>query len=410
MFPKTAMSYAQGQRGQIAPVALLGVLISSAVLVLMFNTGQKITEKSQLTNAADAAAYSGAVWTARHLNFMAYTNRAMVANHAAVGHFVSYVSWTRYVHDSIDYIDRVTQWIPIVGQYVHIAEQIAEQVRKLAEQSAEVAIPAIDSWNANFRAAQIEAQASLALNNLNELMQATARTYDPDVRLNDRGELSRMPEEVRTIIEGQLLGQLASVPTFVRRYTAANDQGSVRELIEASLEANLDMQRWISGERGWQETGLAFRLRKQGTTSHTQSAQAADWRARDQLQYRTRRLFGWSRWRRIGDAPSTASASEFDSNYSGVPSYYNVAGSPGDHSLRIVAIATKRQSQVATADLLGMESSTMPMSAVAAAVIEFRRPSGNAFATLPREEREFANLFNPFWEARLAPLGLGDRF
>lgn len=409
-FPKTVTRYAHAHRGQIAPVALLGVLISSAVLVLMFNTGQKITEKSQLTNAADAAAYSGAVWTARHLNFMAYTNRAMVANHAAVGHFVSYVSWTRYVHDSIDYIDRVTQWIPMVGQYVDIAEQIAEQVRELAEQSAEIAIPAIDSWNANFRAAQVEAQASLALNNLNELMQATARTYDPDVRLNDRGELSRMPEEVRTLVEGQLLGQLASVPTFVRRYTAANDRGSVRELIEASLEANGDMQRWVSGERGWQETGLAFRLRKQGTTSHTQSAQEADWRARDQLQYRTRRLFGWSGWRRIGDAPSTANASEFDSNYSGVPSYYNVAGSPGDRSLRIVAIATKRQTAVATADLLGMESSTTPIAAVAAAIIEFRRPSGNAFLALPSDEREFANLFNPFWEARLAPLGLGDRF
>lgn len=399
---------AKAHRGQIAPVALLGVLISSAVLVLMFNTGQKITEKSQLTNAADAAAYSGAVWTARHLNFMAYTNRAMIANHAAAGHFVSYVSWTRYVHDSIDYIDRVTQWIPYVGQYIDIAEQIAEQVRELAEQSAEVAIPAIDLWNANFRAAQAEAQASLALNNLNELMQATARTYDPEIRLNDRGELSRMPQELRVLIEGQLLAQLASVPTFVQRYTATNDRGSVGELIEASLHANNDVERWIPGERGWQETGLAFRMRKQGRTTHTQSAQGADWNARDQLQYRTRQPFGWSSWRRIGDEASTARASEFDSDYSGVPSYYNVAGTPGDRSLRIAAIATKRQGQVATADLLGMQSSSVPISAVAIATIEFKRPRGAAFPALGGEEREFANLFNPFWEARLAPLSLGE--
>lgn len=398
---------AKAQSGQVVPVALLGVLISSAVLVLMFNTGQKITEKSRITNAADAAAYSGAVWTARHLNFLAYTNRAMVANHAAVGHFVSYVSWTRYVHDSIDYIDRVTQWIPIVGQYIDIAEQIAEQVRELAENSAEMAVPAIDLWNANFRAAQAEAQASLALDNLNELMQATARTYDPEIRLNDRGELSRMPEELRVLIEGQLLAQLASVPTFVQRYTATDDRGSVGELIEASLQANDDIERWIPGERGWQETGLAFRLRKQGTTDHTQSAQGAEWRARDQLQYRTRRLFGWSRWRRIGDEVSTASASEFDSNYSGVPAYYNVAGAPGDRSLRVVAIATKRQARVATADLLGMESSTVPISAVAFARIEFKRPRGNAFPALAPNEREVANLFNPFWEARLAPLDVG---
>ena len=62
-----------GERGQIAPVALFGVLIASAVLVVMYNTGQKVTERSQVANAADAAAYSGAVWVARHLNFMLET-------------------------------------------------------------------------------------------------------------------------------------------------------------------------------------------------------------------------------------------------------------------------------------------------------------------------------------------------
>ena len=206
------------QHGQIAPVALFGVLIASAALVLMFNTGQKVTERSQLVNAADAAAYSGAVWTARHLNFMAYTNRAMVANHAAVGHFVSYVSWVRYVHDSIEYIDRVTQWIPYVGQYIDTVEQIAEQVREVTEQSAQIAVPAIDTWNSSFRAAQAEAQASLALNNLTQLMRSTAQQYDASIRINDRDELDALPQEIQTLLDGTLLSQLASVPTFVQRY------------------------------------------------------------------------------------------------------------------------------------------------------------------------------------------------
>lgn len=405
---RTALPGRHKQSGQIMPVALLGVLITSAVLVLLFNTSQKITHKSQLTNAADAAAYSGAVWTARHLNFVAYTNRAMIANHVAVGHYVSYVSWVRYVHDSIDYIDRVTQWIPIVGQYVDIAEQIAEQVRELAEQSAEVVVPAIDLWNANFRAAQAEAQASLALDNLNELMQATARSYDPEFRVNDRGALSSMPHELRTIIEAQLMQQLAEVPSFVRRYTASNDRGNLGELIDASLQANADLERWIPGQRGWQETGILFRLRKQGSTDHVQSANGADWRASDQLQYRTRRLFGWSRWRRIGDRTSTATASEFDSDYSGVPSYYNVAGSPADRSLRIAAVVTQAQDRIATADLLGMQSPRLPMTAVAIARVEFRRPTTSGFAALANDAHELANLFNPFWEARLAPVTLGN--
>jgi hypothetical protein len=391
-------------RGQIAPVALFGVLITSAVLVVMFNTGQKVTERSQVANAADAAAYSAAVWTARHLNFMAYTNRAMIANHAAVGHFISYVSWVRYINDSLQAIDRVTQWIPYVGQYVDLAEQISAQVREATEQAAQITVPGLDAWNANFRAAQAEAQASLALRNLQSLMSQTARTYDEHIRINDDDAISRMPDELRALFEAQMVAQLAAVPTFVQRYTAGRDNSSMQELVNASLRSNADLQRWITGERGWREDLLAVQLRKRGATSATQTATGGDWRAEDQLQFRTRSLFGWRSWQRIGDRVSSASAREFDSDYAGVPAYYNVAGQPGDSSLRIAVIATKAQSHVATADLLGMSNTAHPLAVAAIARVEFRRPGGTAFASIGERRQEYANLFNPFWEARLAPV------
>jgi hypothetical protein len=397
----------KSQRGQIAPLALFGLLIASAMLAVMFNTGQQVTERSQVANAADAAAYSGAVWTARHLNFMAYTNRAMLANHAAVGHLISYVSWVRYLNDSIDYIDRVTQWIPYVGQYVDIVQQIAAQVGDATEQGAQIVVPAIDGWNANFRVAQAEAQASLALDNLRELMDRTGRAYDAQIRINDSDALARMPSELRAMVESQLIGQLAAVPSFTRRYSASNDRGAIAELISASVRSNSDMQRWTSGERGWRENLLAVQLRKQGNTSTSQTANGADWRAEDQLQYRTRSLLGWHSWRRIGDRVSRASAREFDSDYSGVPAYYNVAGSPSDTSLRIAAVATKAQSAVATAELLGMAPSNRPLAVAAVARIQFHRPANGSFTSLGERRHEYANLFNPFWEARLAPLDVG---
>jgi len=395
------------QAGQIAPVALFGVLIASGVLAMMFNTGQKITERSQVANAADAAAYSGAVWTARHLNFMAYTNRAMIANHAAVGHFVSYVSWIRYINDSIDYIDRITRFIPYVGQYVEIVQEVASQIREVTEEAAQVAVPAIDGWNANFRAAQVEAQASLALDHLNDLMQHTAQAYDSAILINDHGELGAMPEELRSVVELQLVGQLANVPLFVQRYTAGNDRGSVGDLIAASLRNNSDTQHWISGERGWREDLLAAQIRKQGSTVNTQTDSSANWRATDQLQYRTRGLFGWGNWRRIGARASTASAMQFDADYKGVPAYYNVAGNPGERSLRIAVIATKRQSRVATTNLFGMNVGDAPLAVAATASVEFRRPRGNAFVPLRSDREEYANLFNPFWDARLVPVEAG---
>jgi hypothetical protein len=390
--------------GQIAPVALFGVLISSAVLVVMFNTGQKVTERSLVANAADAAAYSGAVWTARHLNFMAYTNRAMIANHVAVGHFISYVSWVRYIDDSLQAIDRVTQWIPYVGQYVDLAEQISAQVRNATERAAQVTVPLIDGWNTNLRAAQVEAQASLALRNLQALMAQTAITYDADIRVNDDQALARMPDELRGLFETQMISQMAAVPAFVQRYTAGRDGNAMQELVSASLRSDADLQRWISGERGWRENLLAAQIRKRGSTTSSQSATGADWRAEDQLQYRTRSLLGWNRWRRIGDRVSTASAREFDSDYSGVPAYYNVSGQPRDASLRIAVIATKSQSSVATADLLGMSSTTTPIAVAAVARVEFQRPSGSAFMVIGERRHEYANLFNPFWEAKLAPV------
>lgn len=386
---------------------MFGVLIASAALVMMYNTANKITEKSQVANAADAAAYSGAVWTARHLNFMAYTNRAMIANHAAVGHLVSYVSWIRYIHDSIAYVDRITQFIPYVGQYVDSVEEIAGQVSEMTERSAEVAVPAIDGWNANFRAAQRETQASLAIGNLNDLMQQTAQAWDPAIRINDREALADMPDELRLALELRLIGQLASVPAFVERYTAGNDSGAVSELISASLTTNSDMRRWIPGERGWRENLLMAQIRKQGGTSTTQTANGADWRASDQLQYRTRGLFGWRSWRRIGAQISRASASEFDSGYSGVPAYYNVSGEPGDQSLRIAAVATKQQTQVATRAVLGMNAGRQPLAVAALARVEFRRPADRAFAALGGNQHEYANLFNPFWDAKLVPVESG---
>jgi hypothetical protein len=398
------LNKAHWHRGQIAPVALFGVLITSAVLVVMFNTGQKVTERSLVANAADAAAYSGAVWTARHLNFMAYTNRAMIANHVAVGHFVSYLSWVRYINDSLQAIDRVTQWIPYVGQYVDLAEQISAQVRNGTEQAAQITVPLIDGWNSNLRAAQVEAQASLALRNLQALMAQTAQTYDPDIRINDDHALARMPDELRALFESQMISQMAAVPAFVHRYSAGQDGNAMRELVSASLRLDSDLQRWISGERGWRENLLAAQIRKRGSTTGSQSANGADWRAEDQLQYRTRSLLGWRGWQRIGDRVSTASAREFGSDYSGIPAYYNVSGQPRDASLRIAVIATKSQSDVATADLLGMSSTATPMAVAAVARVEFRRPSDSAFAAFGERRHEFANLFNPFWEAKLAPV------
>lgn len=82
--------FGKSLRGQSIILAMGIMLVASVMLFLVFNSGRAVNEKINLVNAADAAAYSGAQIAARQLNFMAYTNRAMIANEVAIGHVFSY--------------------------------------------------------------------------------------------------------------------------------------------------------------------------------------------------------------------------------------------------------------------------------------------------------------------------------
>jgi len=89
------------QNGQVMPLTLGIIAIACVTFLLMFNSSRAVNEKINLVNAADASAYSGAQIAARHLNFMAYTNRAMIANEAAIGHLYSFQVETQIVGNVI---------------------------------------------------------------------------------------------------------------------------------------------------------------------------------------------------------------------------------------------------------------------------------------------------------------------
>ncbi|WP_414691735.1 hypothetical protein [Noviherbaspirillum sp.] len=71
-----------------------------AALFFLFNTGQMTSEKTKLVNTADAVAYSAGVMHARTLNYLAYTNRAMLANTVAIAQLVSLSSWHQYARST----------------------------------------------------------------------------------------------------------------------------------------------------------------------------------------------------------------------------------------------------------------------------------------------------------------------
>ncbi|MFT5131648.1 MAG: hypothetical protein ACI9SC_000107 [Gammaproteobacteria bacterium] len=81
------------QTGQSAVITNLFLLVIVIAGLSMYKSGKLTTDKMQLQNAADAAAYSMALTEARDLNFAAYMNRAIVANEVAIGQLVGLSSW-----------------------------------------------------------------------------------------------------------------------------------------------------------------------------------------------------------------------------------------------------------------------------------------------------------------------------
>lgn len=75
------------ERAQVAPLFVLGAIALVLSLALLLNTGAQSARRIEVQNAADAAAMTQAVWTARSLDLMSMNNVAtvqMVALNATV--------------------------------------------------------------------------------------------------------------------------------------------------------------------------------------------------------------------------------------------------------------------------------------------------------------------------------------
>ena len=152
---KLTFNTVSNQRGQSIFLALGLALVLSVTLFLVFNSGRAVNEKINLVNAADAAAYSGAQIAARQLNFMAYTNRAMIANEVAIGHMFSYQMEVDIVTQSLGAIFGSIPWI---GSFLEsFLSPILDGAAQLSRVITGLYSIAVDSNNALYSSLQYEA-------------------------------------------------------------------------------------------------------------------------------------------------------------------------------------------------------------------------------------------------------------
>ncbi len=119
-------------RGQALILSVVCLLVFCIGVLVLFNTGQVVNKKVQLTNTADAAAYSAAVQQARALNLIAYLNRAQVANEVSVAQMVSMHSWMNYMISGTSTLKNAAQTVGIVADITVVLAELGAALQEVA--------------------------------------------------------------------------------------------------------------------------------------------------------------------------------------------------------------------------------------------------------------------------------------
>lgn len=428
------------QRGQVLPLATVLLVAVAATVFYMFNNGQLVQEKLRLTNTADAVAYSAGVFEARMLNYDAYTNRAIIANQIAIGQAVGLASWSKYMGTSAENIGPYLYLIPYVGPALKSAMDYVASIMDVFTPALAAAIPLHD---AAIQALTLSQQVmhgpgdAVALANRLAVMQRVARENDPDAVVDP------LP------LSDDFIG-------FTGSHASREDRQRMGRLVSDSRESFLRSRNW---DFGLVVLCTGIQLRKRG------SAELIDlvdgWKSMDTLSahhYRIRRF----RCRRsetpigYGTAFSTDDLADGAYTYSGSRSTNPRASQRADSSagiaegfdpapstigggaiptfkalssralemddpvtrltIRVTKAAADQRYSGGTSliqprgrlELYGGAHAGSRSAAIARVEVFFERPDeGN-----PRHpgRTELGSLFNPYWQARLAPVTPAERF
>lgn len=402
--------WACAQRGQ-ALVLALGLLVLGAVsLRLLMESGQLTVSRQRLVDTADAAALSAATWRARVLNFHAYSNRAIIANEVAIAQAVTLVAWAGYFETLTRNSAAFAAYLPPVEPLLTVAAEAAALSAQVSRTTAAIEIPARGAPNVGYKSLLQGAQEVMHLSSLgfalNMVTAEVARASDP------------------SHFAWVLPDPLQAWSGFTARATDAPDRQRVADLMRASLDP------FVGGTRSEDiHTPIPslclnlMRLRKRGVT--TLSDDLDRWEAVDTLSFHLRRL-SWFRCREREALPLGWGAAEAGEPFNAVTttsgelmlnptgrqlageSMFSESGYEGIARLRELNYEALANTQFPLGRLAVVArrdpgSINQRLWAMSAAEVYFRRPPSAPART------EYASLFNPYWQARLAAPSAAER-
>ncbi|HAF54731.1 MAG TPA: hypothetical protein DCL01_05825 [Thauera sp.] len=427
------------QRGQILPLAAILLLAVAATLFYLFNSGQLMQEKLRLTNTADAVAYSAGIFEARMLNYDAFANRAIIANQIAIGQAVGLASWAKYMGTSAQSIRPYLYLIPAVGAAL---AQAMDYFESAMEALTPALAAAVTRHDAAVQALALSQQMmhgpgdAVAVASRLALMQRVARENDP-----------------RVVVDPLPLGD--DLIGFTHAHATRDDRRRMGTLVNDSREAFLQSRDWNFGAV---LLCHGIELRKRGSTELIDLVDG--WKSIDSLSAHHHRVRRW-RCRRserpigYGSAASDAELADGIYSYGGsrstnprasaraesadgiargfdpsattvgggaIPTFRDLserARAMSEPSTRLTIRVTKSS---AAQRFSGGSSSVKPTgrlqrfdgamaggvsAAISSVEVFFERPdAGN---TIHPGRSELGSLFNPYWQARLAPVSAAAR-
>jgi len=171
------------ESGQVLPLGLVLVVLCVVGALLVFNTSQVASDKMRLANGADAAAYSGALWQARALNYQAYANRAMVANQVAIGQAVSLQSWMTYAAMTSQNLATATKPIPFLNVVTSGIDRAIVLAEKVITAGAKTMLVVSNAATGALSLSQSAMHAATLVNTA-ELIAVVAKETDPRFSTN----------------------------------------------------------------------------------------------------------------------------------------------------------------------------------------------------------------------------------
>lgn len=414
------------QRGQVLALLLMLWAALLGGMLLVFNSGQIVSAKLRLVGAADAAAYSAAVWQARALNFQAYMNRGIVANEVAIAQLVSLRSWSAYMNQALHDAAFVSVAAPPVAAAMNELAQGWAAMNTTLQRALPLLEAGASRWNT-----EVLSRAEYITDLQTPVV--TARLARDVAEANLPGlaaDAASRALDVRNAARWHVLTE--------GHGRSGEQRARLRSVVMASRDG-------FSQARGW-TIGVPplLTLKKRGGTD---LIRYDSWRGLDTAALNVPLLFSarelplvWgaaeNRFRDVDglgyhggsyrDNPRTSAmaveALAPNNGYAGLPAYRDVRISRAVTAppLRYELQLRLPGSTVATSDrILGAPATVVPgeepkvlapafhsdfVYALSAAQVSFVRPVARA-----DRRQELASLFNPYWQARLAPVTVAQR-